>query len=63
MNDDIIEALENTAFSRKAGDPLHSGCADRQDVLNWRRRLLSFFESLDGDTTVDDIKTALEDYS
>lgn len=60
--DEIIEALENSAVSRKAGQGLHSGCPDKRDVTNWRDRLMRFLGDLDGNLTVDEIRLALEDY-
>lgn len=62
-NEDIIDALENTALNPRdrgrLGDPT---VADHGDVVLWRNRLMRFFEDLDGDYTVDDIRSALEDY-
>ncbi len=63
MNEDIVDALENTAVNRKdrgrIGDP---AVCDHADVILWRNRLLLFLESLDGDYTVDDIRNTLENY-
>lgn len=62
-NDEIIEALESTAGNRKErgriGDP---GVGDKQDVILWRNHLMRFLEEIDGDLTVDEIKSVLEDY-
>lgn len=62
MDEDIVEALENSAVSRKAGQGLHSGCCDKRDVLNWRDRLMRFLGDLDGNLSVDELRRALEDY-
>jgi hypothetical protein len=63
-SDDIIEALEATALSRRdRGNIGQPRVADQQDCLLWKKRLLLFMESLDGDVTVDDIRTALENYN
>lgn len=62
-SDEIIEAMENTAGSRKdkgrLGDP---SVADATDIRLWRDHLLRFFEDIDGDITVDEIVIALEDW-
>lgn len=62
MNEDITDALENSAISRKAAQALHSHMPDRQDILNWRDRLLRFLGDLDEGYTVQDIREALEAY-
>lgn len=64
MDEEIIEALENSAGNRKdrgrIGDP---ATGDHADIILWRNHLMRFFEDLDGDLTVDEIRRTLEDYN
>jgi len=64
MDEDIIEALESSAPVRKnrgrMGDP---STGDKADTILWSESLLRFFNELDDNITVREIRTALEDYS
>lgn len=64
MEEEIIDALESTAGNRKnhgrIGDP---AVPDKQDITDWRNRLMRFLEELDADITVGEIRSVLEDYS
>ncbi|WP_404480013.1 hypothetical protein [Novosphingobium sp. BL-52-GroH] len=60
--DDIIEAMESTAQSRKRTESLKSPFADSADMRLWRDHLLRFLEELDGDITISEVVEALEDY-
>lgn len=62
MDDEIVEALENSALSRRNASALHSHCPDKRDLTNWRDRLMRFLEPLDGDLTVAEIRAVLEEY-
>jgi hypothetical protein len=58
--DDIIEAMESTATSRKAESYTRPAIADAADIRLWRDRLIRFLEELEGDLTVTEIIEALE---
>ncbi|WP_285020250.1 hypothetical protein [Novosphingobium sp. fls2-241-R2A-195] len=60
---DIIEAMESTANSRKRETFTRPAIADAADMRLWRDHLLRFLEELDLDLTVTEIIDALEDYS
>lgn len=61
--DDIIEALEASApnSATAAIDPRAN--ASRRDVLTHRDRIMRFLDELDGDLSVSEVRSALEDYA
>lgn len=60
--DDIIEAMESTANSRKRESFTRPAIADAADMRLWRDRLVRFLEELETDLSVGEILEALEDY-
>ena len=62
MNDDVIEALESSApnTDKHRIDPRAN--SSKRDVLNWRDVVMRFLDDIDGDLTVFEVRTALEDY-
>lgn len=64
MSQEIWEALENSALSRREKrafvDPAH--LPNRSDVAVHKTTLLRFLEELDGASSVEDVREALGDY-
>lgn len=60
--EDIIEALENAAFVPSSQGLSEHANASRRSILNYKRELMRFLESLDAEITVAEIRGVLEEY-
>ena len=61
-SDDIIDVLEGTTPCPRVRGTDRVQTADRADTVLWAASLMRFLTELDGDLTVEDIRSALENY-
>jgi len=59
--EDIIEALESTAYA-PSGGIIERANASRRDILNYKKSLLRFLEELEAEITVGEIRAVLGEY-
>lgn len=60
--DDIIEVLEGTTPCARVRGTDRVRTAEHSDAVLWRNSLMRFLSELDGDLTVEAVRSALEDY-